>query len=299
LKDTETSRTLDLAAASVTRIVGLMPWRMALAVGAVLGRIAGSVAPRKRRRTIDNLRVAGVADPLRAYRETCSHFGRNMIEMLWILSHPKERILKRIESEGLDELRQAAQEGKGVLVVSAHYGNWELMPLAVVNAGIPLYVIARIMSSPWLERRVGVWRTRAGIRTLVHSERGASITAYRWLAQGGVLGCLMDRSIGERRARIPFLGRQAHVPLGPAQMAAKVGARVFSSFAHRGRGGTTSIRFRRLREAESSCPQETIEAIGRALEEQVRASPEQWFWIYRRSSSWRADAAPIPGPDGN
>jgi KDO2-lipid IV(A) lauroyltransferase len=283
---------LDFAAASVTRIVGLMPWKMAMAVGAVLGRIGGSAARRKRHRTIDNLRVAGVADPVRAYRETCSHFGRNMIEMLWILNHPKERILKRIETEGLDELREAAQEGKGVLVVSAHYGNWELMPVAVAHAGIPLIVIARIMSSAWLERRVVDWRSRAEVRTLVHSERGASITAYRWLAQGGVLGCLMDRSIGERRARIPFLGRHAHVPLGPAQMAAKVGARVFSSFAHRGSGSTTTIRYRRLPEAESSSPQKTIEAIGRALEEQVRSGPEQWFWIYRRSSSWRADAAP-------
>jgi KDO2-lipid IV(A) lauroyltransferase len=293
LRDASKNRIPDLAAASVTRIVGLMPWRMAMAVGAGLGRVAGSVARRKRQRTIDNLRVAGVTDPLRSYRETCSHFGRNMTEMLWILSHPKERILKRIETEGLDELGEAAQEGKGVLVVSAHYGNWELMPLVVANAGIPLTVIARKMSSPWLERRVLDWRSRAGVRSLIHSEAGASITAYRWLAQGGVLGCLMDRSIGERRARIPFLGRQAHVPLGPAQMAAKGGARVFTGFADRRRGGTTAIRFRRLREAESSCPQTTIEAIGRALEEQVRSSPEQWFWIYRRSSSWRADAAPI------
>jgi KDO2-lipid IV(A) lauroyltransferase len=176
----------------------LVPRRLALAAGGGFGRLAGALAGRKKLRTIENLQRAGVEDARRACRRAWSHAGRTLFEMLWMLTRSPERLLRDVEVEGLEILEEAAAGGRGVLLVGGHIGNWELGILAAARAGPPFAVIVRSLRTPRLERRIIALRERGGIRTIVRTKQGASVATYRWMARGGILACMMDRSSSGR-----------------------------------------------------------------------------------------------------
>ena len=98
-------------------------------------------------------------------------------------------------------------------------GNWELVSLAAARAGAPVAVVARRLKAPRVERRIVAFRQRFGVRTLLRGSPGASVAAYRWLRDGGVLGCMMDRLHDGPRLVVPLLGKATRMPLGPLELA--------------------------------------------------------------------------------
>jgi len=201
--------------------------------------------------------------------------------MLWILPRQPEEILARCKITGTDELVAAQKEGKGVLLVSGHIGNWELVPLAVAASGLRMAVVARRMTAPAIERRVLAFRERGKVRSLIREEGGSGVSAYRWLRKGDVLGSMMDRLSAGRRLRVPFLGRATNMPLSPANLACRTGAAVVMGCARRHADGRNEIIFKRVGTGPFTDQEELVRAVGRALEDDLRSHPEQWFWIYR------------------
>ena len=112
------------------------------------------------------------------------------------------------------------------------------------------------------------------------------MTAYRWLAKGDLLFCLMDRASSGMRRLVPFLANAINVPMGPALLAARCGSPVVFCSVRREDSGRSVISFRRLATTPSSTAEEIIDAIAAALEVEVRRSPEQWYWIHRRLPEW-------------
>lgn len=287
------TRLPDIGVACVTWAVGSLPWRTGLRVGGAIGVLARCVLPRKRRRIEDNLDGL-VPDPIAGARKACSQLGRTLFEMIWGLSHTTDRVLEQVKIEGLEVLQEAARTGNGVLVVSGHIGNWELAVLALGRSGLPVAIVARRLRSAWLENRFVSARKRAGVHTLVLERSASSLSAYRWLRRGGVLGCLMDRPRDGRKIVVPFLSKQVHISTGPAELACRSGAAVVLVCALREPDDSTVVRFSLLASCAGSDPVGLARRIGRSLEQEVREHPEQWFWIYRRSSAWRE---PPPPPD--
>jgi KDO2-lipid IV(A) lauroyltransferase len=262
-------------------------WGVGVRLGAFAGGVAGSLARRKTRRIDANLEVLGRTRPEPFRGLAWRHGGETVAEMLWCLSRPSETILRRVEVSGLDCLVNAAAEGRGVLLVSAHVGNWELVSLVAARAALPVAVVARYLETPGLERRLHAFRQRCGVQTLVRHREGTSVSAYRWLRRGGVLGCMMDRAIGNARLRVPFLGQSASLPLGPMRLAAKTGAAVITGFARRRVDGRTEVAFARLVEAEGiRDPVVSCRIVGRALEAEIRSRPEHWLCLHRRRPPW-------------
>jgi KDO2-lipid IV(A) lauroyltransferase len=261
-----------------------------LAAGSLAGRLGGRLVGRKRRQIVDNLDRAGVANPRRSAKLACRHLGRTLAELTWILSQSNERLAAVCTVEGLDTLREKLGAGRGVLLASGHLGNWEIGCHAIARSVPPVAVVARPLRSPWLERRTIAFRERGGVRTFVLGRPGASLGAYRWLSRGGILGCLIDRPRDSRRVRVPFLSRHAHVSLGPAELACRVGSPVVLATGHRGPDGRTRVHCSSVTDDPGKDPEALAVEIGRQFEATVRANPEQWLWIYRRSSAWREDA---------
>jgi len=276
------ARLLDALSISLVCALACLPRNASLRAGALLGAVVGAVTRRKTRRIEANLAMAGCARARASCRVAWTHCGATLFEMLWNLTRPPEEVLRSVRIRGLDSLRDAAAGGRGILLVSGHVGNWELVSLAAAQAGLPVAVVARHLKAPALERRLCEFRERGNVRTFFRDCDGASIAAYRWLRRGGVLGCMMDRASGGPRLRVPFLGRSTNLPLGPLSLASKTGAAVVLGFARR-RADVTEVVFKRLRDAEGARdPGEAGRIVGHALEAEIHGRPEQWFWIYRR-----------------
>jgi len=285
----------DFIAVSVTSVVGRTSWRTAQNIGKSLGWLAYCVSPRKRKQTRTNLRGAGVDALGTGCRKAWMHMGQSVLETLWLTSQPSDRVLAQVTIEGLDVLDDAGKDGRGVLLVAGHIANWELVAMAAGRVSAPVAVVAEPMKTSRLERRVVAFRKRCGVRTLMRGQQGTSIVAARWMYRGGVLGCMMDRSRFGHLMTIPFLQQTTRIPVGPAELAARAGAAVVLGSATRLQDGSIRSRFRRLSQAEGREPQEMARMIGQALEEEVLAIPEQWFWITRRKpTGGNIDPEPAP-----
>ena len=273
---------MDLLAVSVATLLGLLGWRATLTVGSLLGRVAHAICPRKRARGRMNLSRAGVQDCAKVVKSAWQSVSQTALEILWLTSRRPDQVMDRVKIVGLDALRAAAGEGRGVLLVSAHLSTWEYTSLAAARAGIPLAVVAETMSTRRLEHLMVTFRQRCGIRTLTRGAPGTSVVAGRWLLRGGMLGCMMDRTRFGSRMTVPFLGQATRMPLGPARLVCRAESAVVVGCAERLADGSTQVVFNRLPTDGIHDPSELTRRIGRALENEVGLRPEQWLWIFRR-----------------
>ncbi len=272
---------LDLAAVGLAGILGRLPRSALGRLGGLLGAGFEPVSGRKRTRVRRNLVAAGVTENRRTHREIWSHIASTFVEILWCSSRGPQAVLRNVEVEGIESLREAARGGRGVLLVSGHIGNWELVSLRAAREGIPVAVVARPMRTRRFEGRIIAMRARGGVHTILRGRPGSSVAAYRWLARGGMLGCIMDRASTGKRMLVPFLGRGTYLPLGPATLACRTGAAVVIGTAMRRDDGRARLRFERLDTADVAGPTELVRIIALAIETAVRRTPRQWLWIYR------------------
>ena len=249
-----------------------------------MGRVSGRLLPNKHDRMCGNLARAGSIEPARTARRAWAQAGANLFEILWLLGRGSVDPWLHVRADGTEALTEAAREGRGVLLVSAHLGNWELVPAVVARCGLPVAVVARPLGTPRLERRWLAFRERSGVRTLLRGEAGSGMAAARWLRAGRVLGCMMDRTGLSRRLLVPFMGEAMYVPLGPAELAARAGSAVVLGTAERLPDGGACVRFRRLAMPSGPSPAPIARAIAQALEEEILRRPEDWLWIYRRQA---------------
>ena len=286
---------LGLAAVGLAGVLGRLPWSALGRLGGLLGRGFEPISGRKRPRVRRNLVSAGVIDDRRTHRAIWSHIASTFLEILWCSSRGPEAALRHVEVEGIESLRKAARAGRGVLLVSGHIGNWELVSLRAAREAIPIAVVARPMRTRRFERRVVAMRKRGGVHTILRGRPGSSVAAYRWLARGGMLGCIMDRASTGKRMLVPFLGNGTYLPLGPATLACRTGAAVVLGTAKRLEDGTARVRFSRLDTRGLAEPERLAWVIAAAIETAVREAPQQWLWIYRNQPDGPGGASGLVG----
>jgi KDO2-lipid IV(A) lauroyltransferase len=273
---------LDTLGTAAATILGRLSWRTALRLGRLFGRIAGAIPGRRRARAIANLARAGSPDPRGASRRIRCHAGQTLLEILWSLDQSPEEVRRHMVIEGLDRLRAAAAAGRGVLLVSAHMGNWEMVAQAAAEAGAPVAVIAREMRTPGLQRRLIAYRERCGMRTVLRQHAGTSIAVARWLQHGGVFASMTDRASSGRRLTLPFLGATTKVPIGPFDLACRFGARVVVGAATRQPDGTMRITFTEAGDGAALDAPTIARRVMATLEQELGPEPERWLWIGRR-----------------
>lgn len=190
-----------------------------------------------------------------------------------------------VEFEGLENLEKAKAQGKGVLSIVAHFGNWELMTAAVPLASGPMYIIYRPLDSQVIEDMVAWVRTHKG--NFLIPKQGATKVVRRLLKEGKVMGILNDQNVSASEGIfVDFFNRPACTSPGTAYMALRTGAPVVAGYLFRKEDGRYKFV---IEPVEIICTGDferdlvaNTQKFTAIVEDFIRKHPDQWFWIHQR-----------------
>lgn len=272
--------------ASVTR---LLPRRAQAHFGSLLGMLYYRLVRVHRRRASYNLgKVFPTLPPAelsRLVRQIFVSFGRSAVEFLRLTTLSPAEVAGTVRLEGEEHLQAALARGKGALLITAHYGNWEMMGARLTGAGYPLDAIARTLDTPASNEIVNAIRRSHGMRVF---ERGSVLGAARALKENRILAILLDQHDYDG-VTVDFLGYPARTAMGPAALALKTGAALVPAFCLRQPDGSFVVQIAPYLTAESTGDKEAdVRRVTQQLVDiiaaQIRVCPEQWLWFHLR---WR------------
>jgi KDO2-lipid IV(A) lauroyltransferase len=227
------------------------------------------------------------AERLAIWRSSCAELGRCAVEWARLPTLSTEALLERVEVVGLEHLAKAADLGRGVLAITAHYGNFEYIP-AVVRARLPgarVSVVGRTMPTAAMQSMLEARRVRGGGAVIPQDARAI----LRALREGTIIGILIDHYTRERRGGVlaPFLGVRAWTTAGPALLALRTGAPAVPLHIQRARDGQHRIEVEPPLELPQSGDRERDVAVATARMNEVvgrwiRQDPVPWTWSHRR-----------------
>lgn len=271
-------------------------WAGSLSAGARLGGVAHALGIR-RRVAEQNLARAFPERPaderarilLAHYRE----LGRVAVEYArlpeLVRAAPGEVVA---EFRGGEHLDRALAAGRGAVMVTGHFGNFELMG-AVAARRWPLDVVVQPLANPGVETMIAATREAAGVRAIPAATGLRRILAA--LRANRLVAIVADQDARRRGVFVPFLGRPASTAVGPARLALATGAPLITGFVHRRPDGRHEIEMDEpvpVPEASDPDPVTTLTTRHVArLEARVRERPDHWFWLHRR---WKT-APPVAG----
>ncbi len=271
-------------------IVSALPLGLARWLGAGFGRFAFAVAGGERRKALKSLARAfpekSDAERHALARASFRHLGMAAFEVGATASMDAQlEHLVRWSDEDRGVLDAALARGKGVVFVSGHVGNWELLARRVARAGYPSQSIAKETTDPRLTVLVERFRARGGVRSIWRGQEGAARAMLRALKAGEILGLLIDQDTKVQSLFVPFFGELAATPRAAADLALRTGAAVVVGFCQREGDGyrlwMEEVPWRAGEDREADALALTA-ALSQRIEAAIRRAPEQWVWMHQR-----------------
>ncbi|HET7710429.1 MAG TPA: lysophospholipid acyltransferase family protein [Thermoanaerobaculia bacterium] len=250
----------------------------------------GSVALRSRHRlALRNLRETfpgrSEAERRAILAESWRHFGREMLRFVRIQSTPLEKIAARCQLINVSRLHEAVARGKGVILISAHYGSWEVGGLAVMALVNHVTTVARPLDNRYLQRDLARLRARTGADVV--DRRGAARALLKALLNKGVVILLPDQAVQPREGVwVPFMGRPSWTTPVPAKIALRAGSTIVFGFCIPDERGyrlefEEPIAVDQLSEAERD-PVALTARINDGISQRIAQRPELWLWMHDR-----------------
>jgi KDO2-lipid IV(A) lauroyltransferase len=214
------------------------------------------------------------------------HVGREGLATFLLSGLSKEEILARTEVEGLEGLQEAIALGKGVILATGHFGNWEIGGAGLAVRGIPLDIIVQHQRNPLFDIDLNRNRTRLGLRMIMRGE--APKETLRALRKGRVVGIAVDQNRRRDGVFVDFFGKKAATARGAAVFALRTGAPLFMAVCPRLEGKIARYRWsiEPVEFVATGDMEEDVLRLTQAytehLEREIRRTPEQYLWQHRR-----------------
>ncbi len=280
-------------AASIGWLARRLPRRMRLALGRYVGGLFFRRDKKHREVTIDNIGRAYGTEKTKAERTALAeaafrHFGAMFFELLTLGRPGKDKIYELVEFDGVDRYEEARDPEKGVILVTSHYGNWEIHAIAHGFLFGPMNVVAREQENPYLNRRLEEVRMLSGNKVIYKAQ--ALRQTYSLLKEGETVAIVIDQNVHLKDAIfVDFFGRKAATTPIAAWLALRTGAALLPAFSI----PLPTGRYRLVYEEPIDCDayshlsqDEAIHAITQELtsiqERVIREQPEFWLWMHRR-----------------
>jgi len=272
-------------------LFNVIPRKLAVFIGACLGLVAWAVLPKDQHQIFRHLSLVfgDNLTPSQKHNIARSFFvnsGKNLADIGRFKKHYKTEIKPLVSIEGLDEFNAAYKKGKGVLGITGHIGNFELMAVHLASLGYRIAVIGREIYDARLDSILVSNRTALGITNFSTTESPRNI--LRWLKTGGVLGVLIDTdSFRVRGMFMPFFGRLANTPVGQSLLGLRAGAAFLPTACLRTDDNhyriviKPEVHVQPSGNAEKDAYRITLECT-KVLEEIIEENKSQWIWLHNR-----------------
>jgi len=272
-------------------LLRVLPHAWTRSIGRGLGRLAHAVDGRHRaiaRRNVD-LAMPGMApaERDRLVRECFRHFGAALCDAISSTRFDPVAICRRFTLEGWEHIEAAERLGKGLFLLTAHIGFWELSPTVIGLYRGPMSFVVRPADNPWLNRELDALRGRFGNSAL--PKRGAARRMLETVRGGGRVGILIDQRVQAKEGiEIPFFGHPALTSPVLARMSLRTGAPVVPVAVYPEPRGCYRLVVRPAIHPPAGAGDEegpVADLTRRYLEtaeEDIRAHPAMWLWMHRR-----------------
>jgi KDO2-lipid IV(A) lauroyltransferase len=272
------------------RLLGRLSLQSAHRISRLLGPILFRIDRKHRRIARENLRRAFGSEKSAVQRDAIArevfvNLVRILMEIAWSMNRSLEDFRRILRIRGYEHFKSAYAQGKGVLFLTAHMGNWEMLPILGGLYRFPVNVLYRPLDFSPLDRFVRNMRSRFGARMIPTARAARKVLDS--LKHGEIVAVLMDQNVDwYEGVFVDFFGHRACTNKGMALIALKTGAPVLPLFLVReGSGFTVEIApvlslirtGDRTRDVEANTQQ-----YNKVIESFVRRYPDQWFWVHQR-----------------
>ena len=286
--------------------VAILPLKWSIKAGEILGLLVFYLWGSRRRIAIENIKESLVKrqelnPPLPPFskggrgginysaegiaRETFKNLGKSFAEVIKIYYGFGKKIIDSVDIEGIENFNQAKSKGKGILSLTGHCGNWELMAITTSVKLSGITIVARPINNPYINKFVESIRQKYG-NSVIYKQKALK-PIIQALKNNDSVGILIDQAvIPDEGYVIDFLGRGAWTTKMPALLARKTGAAVLPAFIHRTDGRHKikiypQVELSGDNDKENAVKEDT-KKFSRYIEEYIKEHPSEWLWIHRR-----------------
>lgn len=266
------------------KLLALLPFRLRRKLGAFFGWCFYYLSRRDREFAELQLQLALPELNTQSTTRSCFiHFGQTVADTLGA-----QTIFKQnpglFANDDIKELVDAGRCGQGLLVLSAHTGNWDLLGKAAADRRVKLNAVARRANRPAFQAALEYLRDACGVQIIWRGEANQNERLVSLLRSGQAVAALIDQDLKASSVPTKFFGLNASTPTGAIALAKRSGARIACAFSYREQSGNYRVVSEFLKDSASIA--EIAQDYSSALERFIRAHPEQWCWFHKR---WRTD----------
>ncbi len=275
----------------ITFLLGHIPPGLSIPLAKAVGRTVYRLDKKRAKIARDNLRMAfggerteGEIDSIAV--KVFENLAMTVIEFTrqpWLKEQDLEGYVKCV---GMENLERALSKKKGVIICTAHFGNWELLAAFMGLKGFPMDIVVRDLDHPLFDNLVRWVRMRSG--NAIIAKKMAMRPLLKNLSRNAIAGILLDQNVTHAEGVfVDFFGKEACTNKGPALLAASSGAAVLPTFIQRTSDRTHTVfigeEITLVNSGDKSADAVANTALfTKAIEDMVRAEPAQWFWVHRR-----------------
>jgi len=275
----------------LSKIICLLPWSLVKLLGAGLGQMALWVTPGWRLR----MAAANVQECLglpeeearQVARQSLTKFGRLVMEVLRFPLLNAQNLRQTVSVDGEAYLQEAYAAGRGVIMATGHFGNWELLGATVGLLGYPILSIARKQNNGAMDRFINEYREMVGQKVAYNRGENGVLAMGRMLKEKHLLGLLYDQDTNDVGVKLKLFGKEVITPAGPAMFSRMFKAPILPIFMHYDQDGHCRAKiYPPLYTAKTKDKEqdlfEVTEKLIKILESEIRSNPPMWFWVHDR-----------------
>ncbi len=277
---------------AIVFLLRILPRNISIKFGERLGKAINNIWVSRHNTVISNLTLAygdkmSTAQKEEIAREVFGNLGKSIAENSRFPSITKEDILEIVTSEGTEYFQEAREYGKGTILVSSHFGNWELMAAYVIAIGYPLSFMIRSQHNELVDRYFTKMRRSIGGKVIYSDKSGGMKKIIRGLKDNEQVAIISDQHAGSQGIIIKFFGQPVSVPRGPAVLSIRTGAPIVVTHIFRNDDNRHhTVVDKPIYPNQQADQKEEIYRLTKLyserMEEIIRSRPELWLWTHRR-----------------
>ncbi len=275
----------------ISKIICIFPRYACHLVASVLGYIAWLVVPQWRKQmAVSNIRECLGVDEARAEaiaHASVSRFGRMLVEVLRFPLLTTTNFRNLVAIEGEEYLEEAYHQGRGVIMATGHFGNWEMLGASMALMGYPILSISRKQNNGGMDKFINEYRELVGQKMVYNHGSSSMMAINRILRDKNMLGVLYDQDTGNDGTALKLFGKPAVVPSGAAVLSRIHKAAILPLFMHNNDDGTLKMKiyppiYTAKTQDKNADIDDVMKQLVVVLEQEIIANPTMWFWVHDR-----------------